>query len=847
MAGEALHRSLVEQIYEQPTVERVMNLYGPSEDTTYSTYEFLHKGEKNASVGIGRPVTNTQAYVLDTRMQLTPVGVAGELYLGGAGLARGYLNRPELTAERFVPNPFSEREGERVYRTGDSVKLDSRGKLEFLGRLDHQVKIRGYRIELGEISARLVEYAGVQEAAVVTREDVSGDKRLVAYYTAAKTGEHQVAAEDEVRISAEQLRAHLAARLPEYMVPEAYVRLDSMPLTANGKLDRNALPSPEESAYAERGYEAPQGEVERTLAAIWADVLKRDQVGRGDNFFRLGGHSLMAMRIVAHTSAIFRVEIPVRLIFEKPTIRSFGESIRELASSPHVRQDRQIHRISRQDNLPLSLNQEGRLLMEWWAEMHSSPYAPFHLFMAFSLGPEINVGALEQALSVLASRHEILRTSFSDPKRMKLSQLPPDVAAILVRIQSGERITPQEMRDFVNRLLFGTSIFEQSIQSEVAMRLSRIDLEDFDSEKRESELLRIATEAIETPFDYESAPLVRILLFRKSAAQQLLLIVMPHLLGDAWSMEVFRRELNVLYKAFALNIPWSLPEIPIQPADFASWQRKRLQGPYLEEMTSYWKQRWSEFSLLDVQDLPFAKPCPETPGFIVETIWQTLDRPLSTGLRSLLRDKNITLHMLWLTALNILLHLYTHKEKIGVWGLFANRIQPEAENLMGWLANGHIMGVQVDPERDVDSLLAHVRDVVLEAHSHQEIPMGLLWSHFMKDLLSDPGASRAPIQPHISFVTETQTDSQLNAFIDETKFPYRIGRHALKLVVIDNGQDMLTMVRYSADRFSGESVERMMADWQQIVQKIVETPSSKVSELATLLQPGGPTNSLLVS
>jgi len=272
-----------------------------------------------------------------------------------------------------------------------------------------------------------------------------------------------------------------------------------------------------------------------------------------------------------------------------------------------------------------------------------------------------------------------------------------------------------------------------------------------------------------------------------------------------------------------------------------------LQGPYLDEMTSYWKQRWAEFSLLDVQDLPFAKPCPEAPGFMVETIWQTLDQPFSTRLRTLVREKNITLHMLWLAALNILLHLYTHKERIGVWGLFANRMQPEVENLMGWLANGNIMGVQVDPEQDVESLLAHVSDVVLEAHSHQEVPMGLLWSHFMKDIVSDPGAGRSPIQPHISFVTETQTESQLNAFIDETKFPYRIGRLALKMVVIDNGRDMLTMVRYSADRFSGESVERMMADWQHIVQKIVDAPSTKVSEFATLLQPGGSTNFLLVS
>jgi amino acid adenylation domain-containing protein len=849
--GEALEFQSLRPWIARHGVERpkLINMYGITETTVHVTYYAIQDAdleERTVGSRIGQSIPDLQSYVLDAHMQLVPVGMPGDLYVAGEGLARGYLRRPGLTAERFLPDPFSHQPGERIYRSGDLARTRADGTLEYLGRIDRQVKIRGYRIELGEIEAQLMEYAGVEEAVVMAREDVPGETLLVAYYRAAtKIGEPK-SGQGEGNVGAEQLRAHLAVKLPEYMVPAAYVRLESMPLTANGKLDRKALPSPERNVYAERGYEAPQGEIERALAAIWAEVLNQDQIGRHDSFFKLGGHSLMAMRIVAHTSAIFRVEIPIRLLFEKATISTFGESIRELASSHHVRQNGQIHRIPRQGNLPLSLNQEGRLLVEWWAEMHSAPYAPFHFFMAFSLGPEINIVALKKALNVLASRHEILRTSFSDPKRMSLSQLPHEIMTPLARIKLGEQITPREMRDFVNRLLFGTSIFEQSIQPAVTLNVSRVDLEGFSPESRESELLRIATEAIETPFDYEKPPLVRILLFRKSSAQHLLLIVMPHLLGDAWSMEVFRRELDVLYKAFTLDTSWRLPEIPIQSVDFAAWQRKRLQGAYLEEMASYWKQRWSEFSLLDVQDLPFAKPCPEAPGFMVETIWQTLDRSLATGLRPLLRERNITLHMLWLAALNILLHLYTRKERIGVWGLFANRIQPETENLMGWLANGHIMGVHVDPEQDIDSLLAHVREVVLEAHSHQEIPMGLLWSHFMKDIERDPGAGRSPVQPHISFVTETQTESQLNAFIDEAKFPYRIGRLALKLAVIDHGQDILIMVRYSADRFGGESIDRMIADWQQIVQKIVDASLTKVSEFAAVLQPGDSSDFLLV-
>jgi hypothetical protein len=748
-------------------------------------------------------------------------------------VARGYLKRPELTAEKFVPHPFSVAGGELLYRTGDWVRYRSDGSLEFLGRWDEQVKIRGYRIELGEIEARLMEHAGVQQAVVVAREDISGEKRLIAYYTVAATVDEEHQGESSTGV--EQLRAHLAAKLPDYMMPAAYVRMEKLPLTANGKLDRKTLPLPERSVNAERGYEPPLGEIETKLAAIWTEVLKLDRVGRHDNFFELGGHSLLAMRIVVRTRAIFRVAIQVRMLFEKPTIRAFGEALRELAFSNQAPQDGQIPRLPREGELLLSFNQESRLLVEWWAEMRGAPYAPFHLVMSFSVGPEINAAALEQALNALASRHEILRTSFSDPKRMPFSRLPQDIMTPLARIKAGERVTAQEMHELVRRLLFGKSIFKQSILPEITLSVAQIDLEGLSAESEESELSRIAAEAIETPFDYESAPLIRVLLFRKNSAQQSLLIVLPHLLGDVWSMEIFSRELWLLYEAFMTGASWRLPELRIQSVDFAAWQRSRLQGAYLDEMTSYWAQRWSEFSLMNIQELPFAKPSPEAPGFMVETSCQTLDRALSTGLRSLLHQRNITLHMLGLAALKILLHLYTGKERIGVWGLFANRTQPETENLMGWLANGHIMGVSIYPHQDIDSLLAHVREVVLDAHSHQEVPMALLWQHFMKDLQSNPGGVRSPIQPHISFDTETHT--QRKALVEEPKSLYRIGRLALKVVVIDNRQDIQILIQYSADRFSSESIAQMMGDWGQIVQTIVDASATKISEFATVLQP----------
>jgi arthrofactin-type cyclic lipopeptide synthetase C len=308
---------LARDIYELPQVERLLNLYGPSEDTTYSTYACLIRDQKNAVVPIGRPLANSQVYVLDEEMLAVPLGVAGELYIGGAGLARGYLNRAELTAERFVPNPYGQSPGARLYRTGDQARYLADGNLDFLGRLDHQVKIRGFRIELGEIEARLAEHPSVREAVVVAREDHPGEKRLVAYITPAG------AVED---IDVEALRAHLSSLLPEYMVPAAYVSLMQLPLTPNGKLDRKALPSPDAGAYVTRDYEEPAGEIEICVAQIWAEVLKLDRVGRHDNFFEIGGHSLLVMK-VASMLRQFGIEASVADLFNRPTVESFATSL----------------------------------------------------------------------------------------------------------------------------------------------------------------------------------------------------------------------------------------------------------------------------------------------------------------------------------------------------------------------------------------------------------------------------------------------------------------------------------------------------------------------------------------
>jgi len=332
LAGEALPESLVEQIYQIRNVQQVINLYGPSEDTTYSTYVKLRRNTQER-VSIGKPITNSQAYVLDTDMRPVLPGIKGELWLGGQGLARGYLGKPQLTAERFLPDPFGGCPGQRLYRTGDEVRWRRDGNLEFLGRLDHQVKLRGFRIEMGEVETALLEHPSVGQATVMMRAAPGGDKLLAAY----------IVSNSQTPPDTSELRDYLKQKLPDYMIPAAYVFLERLPLTPNGKLDRKALPQPE---AVRRKYVAPNTPVQETLAAIWAEVLKVDRPGITDNFFEMGGHSLLATQLISRVRETFHVELPLKKLFERPTIETISQYI--LMSSSVSDQQPQLVAVSRE-------------------------------------------------------------------------------------------------------------------------------------------------------------------------------------------------------------------------------------------------------------------------------------------------------------------------------------------------------------------------------------------------------------------------------------------------------------------------------------------------------------------
>ncbi|HET7114021.1 MAG TPA: amino acid adenylation domain-containing protein, partial [Pyrinomonadaceae bacterium] len=681
LAGEPLPRDLVQQIYALPHVRQVFNLYGPSEDTTYSTWAMIERGDSRAPT-IGRPIANTQVYILDAEQQPVPIGVIGELYLSGDGVVRGYLNRPAPTAEKFLPNPFAARPGARMYRTGDLARYLPDGRIEFLGRMDHQVKLRGFRIELGEIETALREHAAVRDCVVTTREVATGDMRLIAY----------VVYEDGHEPANEELRRHLRHGLPDYMLPSYFVALPELPLSPNGKIDRRALPTP---ALARSGlaheFVAPRNELEEIVAGIWQAVLGADRVGVHDNFFELGGHSLLATQIVARINQSFKIDFPLRRMFETPTIAGVVEALAlEIAS--HDPQQRPIERLERGDNLPLSFAQQ-RL---WFLEQLEPGNSAYNMPIVLRIAGRLDVGALERSIQAVIDRHEVLRTSITN-----VSGNPVQVVA----------------ESFTWRL----QCFNLSGETDAW-----------------TSAMQQATEQAQRSFDLAQAPLLRAALWQLDADDCLLLLVMHHIVSDGWSVGVFAAELTALYKAFAAGEPSPLNELPIQYADFAQWQRQHLltQAP---EQLAYWKRQLA--GELPVLELPSERSRVPAPHVRVATESWTAPAKLNEQLKHLSRTHDATLFMTVLTALQSMLHRYTGLEDILIGTPVAARTRVETENLIGLFANTLVLRGDLTANPTFVELLGRTRQTTLEAHMHQDVPFELL----VEELQPERDLSRTPL------------------------------------------------------------------------------------------------------
>ena len=639
---------------------RLLNEYGPTETVVgCSLYEIPGDLHVEGRIPIGKPIQNLTHYVLDARMQPVPVGVAGELYIGGVGVGRGYLGRPGLTAEKFVPDPFAAQAGMRFYRTGDRARWLPDGELEFLGRIDFQVKVRGYRIELGEIEERLKEHPGVRHAAVLIREDVPGDTRLVAYW--AGDGPADV----------ESLRAHLGERLPQYMVPAAYVRLEQLPLGRTGKLDRKALPAPEGDAFARHGYEAPAGEVEEALAEIWAEVLGIERVGRWDHFFELGGHSLLAVRVISRVRQVLGVEVPLGEVFARPVLSDFA---REAGMAARAELP-PIERASRQGPIPLSFAQQRLWFLEQLGELGST----YHVRMRRRLEGELDRGALARALDRIVARHEALRTAF------------PQVAGI-----PEQRIAPADS---------GFHLVEHELGG-------RTDAD--------AELGRLLAAEAGAPFDLERGPLIRGQLVRLAPDDHLLLITMHHIVSDGWSSRVLIRELDALYAAFRRGAPDPLPPLEVQYADYAVWQRQWVAGEVLQAQAEYWAETLA--GAPELLDLPTDRPRPAQMDHVGALLRMELDEALTAGLKALSRRNGTTLFMTLLAGWAVVLSRLSGQDDVVIGTPVANRGRREIEGLIGFFVNTLALRVDLSGAPSVSDVLGRVKERALGAQHHQDIP-----------------------------------------------------------------------------------------------------------------------------
>ncbi|SFJ18488.1 amino acid adenylation domain-containing protein, partial [Pseudomonas syringae] len=658
VGGDVLDPAVIGRVLANSPPQHLLNGYGPTEATTFSaTYEITSVG--NGSIPIGKPVGNSRLYVLDGQGQPVPLGVPGELYIGGQGVAKGYLNRDELTVETFVADPFDSDPQARLYRTGDLVRWRADGNLEYLGRNDDQVKIRGFRVELGEIEVRLAEHADVREAVVLCRQDVPGDKRLVAYVTARQP---------ETVLDIESLRSHLQGTLPEYMVPAAYVQLDALPLTANGKLDRKALPVPDAQSLISRGYEAPQGEVEVALAEIWAEVLQVERIGRNDNFFDLGGHSLLAMRMVSQVRLQLGVELPLGELFARGELAAVAAALGGVARSELTA----ILPVKRDQPMPLSFAQQ-RL---WFLAQMDGGNQAYNIPMALSLEGTLDVTALTRALARIVERHETLRSRFVS-------------------------------REGAAQVLFAPTCADATLSVEDIRHVPH----------RLQEAIRVEAVA---PFNLADGPLIRAHLLHVADDRHVLLLTVHHIVADGWSMGVLSQELLALYPAFCQGQPDPLPPLAIQYTDYAVWQRRWLSGERLQHQAAYWRQALEGAPTL--LTLPTDRPRPAQQDFAGASLAMQLNARLTADLRQLAQRQGITLYMALMTAWATTLTRLSGQGEVVIGSPVAGRGRSELEDLVGLFVNTLAVRIDTSGNPSGEALLAQVKTRVLEAQEHQDLP-----------------------------------------------------------------------------------------------------------------------------
>ncbi|MFF9991212.1 pyoverdine non-ribosomal peptide synthetase PvdD, partial [Pseudomonas aeruginosa] len=751
---------------------QLVNMYGITETTVHVTYRPVSEADLEGGLvsPIGGTIPDLSWYILDRDLNPVPRGAVGELYIGRAGLARGYLRRAGLSATRFVPNPFPGGAGERLYRTGDLARFQADGNIEYIGRIDHQVKVRGFRIELGEIEAALAGLAGVRDAVVLAHDGVGGTQ-LVGYVVADS-------AEDAERLR-ESLRESLKRHLPDYMVPAHLMLLERMPLTVNGKLDRQALPQPDAS-LSQQAYRAPGSELEQRIAAIWSEILGVERVGLDDNFFELGGHSLLATRVISRVRQEQQLDASLKALFERPVLEAFAQGLERTTDAVST-----IPLADRQQPLALSFAQERQWFL-WQLEPESAAY---HIPSALRLRGRLDVDALQRSFDSLVARHETLRTRFRLEGGRSYQQVQPAVSVSIEREQFGE----------------------------------------------EGLIERIQAIVVQ-PFDLERGPLLRVNLLQLAEDDHVLVLVQHHIVSDGWSMQVMVEELVQLYAGYSQGLDVVLPALPIQYADYALWQRSWMEAGEKERQLAYWT------GLLGgeqpVLELPFDRPRPARQSHRGAQLGFELSRELVEAVRALAQREGASSFMLLLASFQALLYRYSGQADIRVGVPIANRNRVETERLIGFFVNTQVLKADLDGRMGFDELLAQARQRALEAQAHQDLP----FEQLVEALQPERNASHNPLFQvlfnHQSEIRSVTPEVQLEDLrLEGLAWDGQTAQFDLTLDIQEDENGIWASFDYATDLFDASTVERLAGHWRNLLRGIVANPRQRLGELPLLDAP----------
>jgi amino acid adenylation domain-containing protein len=768
-SGEALPARSVRRFLERFPQVQLHNQYGPTEVGETTAWD-CGQGPLGEIVSIGRPIDNTRIYLLDAHGRPTPLGVAGELYIAGASVARGYLNRPELTAERFLPDPFGP--WQRMYRTGDLARYLASGDLEYLGRNDFQVKLRGFRVEIGEIEAVLAACPGVREAVVVARPDSAGELRLVAY----------VLGDGHAALSAATLRPQLARELADYMLPTAYVVLDALPLTANGKLDRNALPPPPEAGVAAVGdaYQPPQGLVEEKLAQLWCHALGVERVGRDEHFFELGGHSLRAVRMLVQVEKEFGQVVPLLAFFNNDTLGGLAAILTtgQSAAGTHALARPPLVRLPRERPLPASLSQRRLWFLD---QLDPAASMAYHVPIAVRLSGALDRTALKAALDAVVARHESLRTRF---------------------LMLGE--TPHQ-------------VFESPLSG---FQLVEHDLTRSTPSEQELEIARHMAEEFERPFDLAAGPLIRGRLLRLSADEHALLINQHHINTDGWSLQVLAREVSALYATLLDGQSAQLPSLPLQYADYAAWQDGWLQGELLHQGMEFWRAHLDGAPAL--LELPVDRPRPKRQSYVGASVPLEFPDGLAARLRKLGQQHGCTVFMVFLAGWSALLSRLSGQEEVVVGIPVTNR-SGGAQDAIGLFVNTIALRIRPMEMPSGTALLQQARAVTLAAFDHQSVP----FEQVVEALRPQRSLGYSPLFQTMLAV-ESVVDGDGLDLSGLTLKPLAMDgattRFDISLDVEDDGAQMSGAIQFAVDLFDRATVERWGSHLMTLLAAMADDP-----------------------